>query len=73
MYKCISCANKIEIFRHFSGGYVCEKCLGGYFTCTQCGTMYDMDDRVNGDSRDGNCVKCNKERDIEYGKNNCNL
>lgn len=62
MHKCIECGKLIGKYRHFNGGYVCEQCLGDYFTCPKCGMVYDIDDYDNGDGGDGNCVKCNKER-----------
>lgn len=55
--KCISCGSDNGIVQHFDGGFVCEKCIGDYFTCPDCGMVFDQDDRVNGDGGNGFCVK----------------
>ena len=37
MAKCISCGKEGAHTRHFNGGYVCESCIGKYFSCPDCG------------------------------------
>jgi len=54
--KCISCGREGK-YLHNNGGWVCEKCLGAYFTCPDCQLLFDQDDRVNGDVN-GFCAKC---------------
>lgn len=55
--KCISCGGYGE-YMHKDGGYVCENCVGRYFTCPDCGMVFDQDDYANADAGDGFCVKC---------------
>lgn len=58
MAKCICCGGSGADHEHFNGGYVCDKCVGEYFTCPDCGMLFDNDDRENGDAGNGFCVKC---------------
>jgi hypothetical protein len=57
MEKCISCKKDEGVFAHNSGGYVCENCIGHYFTCPECGMIFDNDDE-NADAGNGFCGKC---------------
>ena len=61
MAKCISCGKEGAHTRHFNGGYVCESCIGKYFSCPDCGEIFDLDDYVNGDAGNGFCAKCAPE------------
>ena len=61
MAKCISCGKSGADYRHFNGGYVCEDCIGEYFTCPDCGLLYDQDDYEHGDAGNGFCVKCARD------------
>lgn len=58
MKKCKNCGSKDAKYIHQDGGYVCDKCVGNYFTCPDCGTLFDMDDHENGDQGNGFCKKC---------------
>lgn len=55
--KCKNCGEHGSC-AHFDGGWVCEKCLGFYFTCPDCGRVFDIDDREHGDAGNGFCVEC---------------
>lgn len=56
---CKSCGKKEAIFPHNNGGWVCEKCIGKYFQCPDCGGIFDMDDYENGDAHlTGKCKAC---------------
>lgn len=33
------------------------------FVCPGCGMIYEQDDFINGDSKNGFCVKCNNEKE----------
>lgn len=61
MKKCISCGSKEAKYEHFSGGFVCEHCMGDYFTCPKCGRLFDLEDRENGDAGSGFCTECTQE------------
>lgn len=58
MSKCIRCRKNEGDYPHYDGGYVCDKCVGYYFTCPDCGTIFDREDREHGDAGNGFCVKC---------------
>lgn len=58
MAKCISCGNNDAKYIHFSGGYVCEKCMGDYFTCPDCQRLFNPYDYEHGDAGTGFCVEC---------------
>ena len=58
MAKCIKCGNEGARYEHFKGGFVCDSCIGTYFTCPDCGRVFDNDDRVNGDAGNGFCADC---------------
>lgn len=58
--KCKSCGNHGE-YVHYDGTWVCEECVGGYFTCPDCGRVFDMDDYENGDAGNGFCRECAPE------------
>ena len=57
MDKCISCQKNEGVYKHFHGGHVCEKCVGDFFSCPDCGNIFDMDDFDNGDAGNGFCAK----------------
>lgn len=50
MEKCISCGKSGAEHLHFNGGYVCNSCVGKYFTCPNCGRLFDNDDYKHGDT-----------------------
>lgn len=58
MAKCKDCGSKNADYFHYDGGVVCDKCLGEYFTCPDCGMLFDQDDFVNGDQGNGFCKDC---------------
>ena len=58
---CIKCGDSNADYVHFSGNYVCKNCIGSYFTCPDCGTVYDSDDYENGEQGNGFCAKCASE------------
>lgn len=62
---CKRCSKKGSHFiPHYDGGYVCNDCIGYYFICPHCGSVYDMDDYEHGDALiDGKCVECAKKED----------
>ena len=49
MAKCINCGKGKGEYPHYSGGFVCNDCLSSYFTCPDCGRLFDRDDFVNGE------------------------
>lgn len=55
MSKCIRCGNNKGGYEFSEGGYVCEECIGFYFTCPDCGTIYPRD---TGDAGNGFCEDC---------------
>lgn len=59
MSKCIICNNNLGEFI-FENGKICSKCIGNFFTCPKCGTIYAKDDFENGDAGNGFCVKCSQ-------------
>ena len=56
--KCISCGDKNAEYEHHDGGYVCQNCIGQYFTCPDCGILFNSDDYENGDQGNGFCSEC---------------
>lgn len=58
MAKCICCGKSGAEYEHYNGGYVCEKCVGAYFTCPDCGRLFDTDDFEHGDTGTGFCADC---------------
>jgi hypothetical protein len=58
MKKCKSCGKQGAEYPHYDGGFVCNDCIGSYFTCPACGTLFDFEDRVNGDQGNGFCREC---------------
>lgn len=44
--------------QHFDGGYVCDDCIGSYFTCPSCGMLFDNDDLEHANFSDGKCISC---------------
>lgn len=44
-------------YLHYNGGYVCDDCVGAYFTCPACGRVFDINDREHGDNG-GFCAEC---------------
>lgn len=61
MEKCISCGkinDQEAMCQHYDGGFVCTGCIGTYFTCPDCGKLFDQNDRVNGDQGNGFCIDC---------------
>lgn len=61
MAKCISCGKSGAMYEHNNGGYVCEDCVGQYFTCPDCGKVFDRDDYQYGDAGNGFCAECAPE------------
>lgn len=61
MAQCICCGKSGAEYIHFGGGYVCESCVGEYFTCPDCGRVFDADDMTNGDAGNGFCADCASE------------
>ena len=58
MAKCISCGKPGANHQHYDGGYVCDDCIGQYFTCPDCGRLFDLDDYEHGDAGTGYCKEC---------------
>lgn len=58
MSKCINCGASDADYQHTDKGYVCANCIGDYFTCPDCGTLYDNNDFKNGDQGNGFCKNC---------------
>lgn len=58
--KCKSCGKHGE-YIHYNGGWICDDCVGRYFTCPDCGRVFDAEDRVNGDAGNGFCRECAPE------------
>ena len=56
--KCKNCNAPNAEYEHNDGGFVCEKCVGEYFTCPDCGKVFDKDHYKNGDQGSGFCKKC---------------
>ena len=50
MAKCICCGKTGADYPHYNGGYVCDDCVGAYFTCPACGRVFDINDREHGDN-----------------------
>lgn len=45
---CSNCGKEgHHLHQHYNGGYVCDNCIGHYFTCPVCGILYDIDDYEN--------------------------
>ncbi len=61
MEKCINCGENGAMYEHNNGGYVCENCVGAYFTCPDCGKVFDLDDYQHGDAGNGFCAECAPE------------
>ena len=57
MAKCICCGKSGADYPHYNGGYVCDNCIGMYFTCPACGRIFDINDREHGDNG-GFCAEC---------------
>lgn len=58
MSKCICCEKREGEYQHSSGGYVCNQCIGDYFTCPDCGLLFDQE---TGDAGNGFCKDCDSE------------
>lgn len=61
MAKCIRCGKSGASYEHVDGGYVCDDCIGYFFTCPDCGTIFDKDDVERGDQSSGFCRECTPE------------
>lgn len=61
--KCKSCGESAT-YAHFDGGWICDDCVGSYFTCPQCGRVFDRDDYQNADAGNGFCAECNIDMDL---------
>ena len=61
MGKCICCGRDGANHKYYDEGYVCDMCTGSYFTCPDCGDVFDFDDYENGDAGNGFCAKCAAE------------
>lgn len=61
MAKCIRCGKDGADHEHFNGGYVCDSCIGYYFTCPDCGRLFDNDDYEHADAGNGFCYQCAPE------------
>lgn len=55
--KCKKCGKPADHIHH-DGGWVCDDCVGFFFTCSDCGELFDWDDRINGDAGNGFCRVC---------------
>lgn len=58
MSRCINCGKSNASVPHNDGGYVCRECIGGYFSCPDCGSVFDQD---TGDAGNGFCTECAPE------------
>ena len=56
--KCKNCGKDGADYIHFKGGHICDKCVGDYFTCPDCGVVFDRDDFEHADAGNGFCFKC---------------
>ncbi len=63
MSKCILCKKNEGIYFHNDGGKVCGDCMGKYFTCPECGFLFNIDDYENGDAGNGYCKECSEKYD----------
>ena len=52
------CEKREGEYQHSSGGYVCNQCIGHYFTCPDCGILFDQE---AGDAGNGFCKDCDSE------------
>ena len=55
--KCKCCGGHGS-YVHFDGGWVCDECVGNYFTCPHCGRVFDRNDLEHGDAGNGFCMEC---------------
>lgn len=63
---CKNCGEPGHHFhQHYDGGYVCDKCVGFYFTCPSCGKLYDKYDFEHGDAGGGKCVSCRDKSNVD--------
>jgi formylmethanofuran dehydrogenase subunit E len=58
---CRDCGQKGADYRHVDGKMLCSKCIGHYFTCPDCGELFDNDDYDRGDAGNGFCVSCTQK------------
>lgn len=63
MASCVKCGCKGAEYERYEGGYVCDDCIGNYFTCPNCGRVFDADDYEHGDAGTGFCVECERNRE----------
>ena len=55
MSKCKCCGKSNANYFHYDGKRVCEDCVGQFFTCPDCGILFDQDDYEHGDQGNGFC------------------
>ncbi len=58
MAKCNCCGSDKASYPHYDGGYICEACVGHYFSCPGCGRVFEQDDYEHGDAGNGYCSEC---------------
>lgn len=58
MAKCKDCGKPNAEYFHYDGDRLCSNCIGHYFTCPECGTLFDEDDFEHGDAGNGFCKDC---------------
>ena len=57
--RCKNCGKEgYHFHQHYDGGYVCDGCVTKYFTCPNCGKLFDKDDLEHGDAGTGYCKEC---------------
>lgn len=61
MKQCVVCKEKTAKYPLVDGGWVCDKCLGHFFTCPKCGRIFRKDDYEKGDAfNTGYCKNCSQ-------------
>lgn len=63
MRKCDVCKKNKAMYDVFgTNKKICSDCIGGFFVCPGCGTVYNQDDFENGDNLTGYCRRnCNNK------------
>lgn len=63
MSKCKDCGKGKGTYPHYDGGMVCDNCAGSYFTCPECGRVFNQDDYEHGDAGTGFCRECSIKKE----------